>query len=243
MLSKFTLAAILVVAAEAVSQKRVKSTFGDIYEGLSEFDDSYVLNSGEEDFELLSDEEVGELLGKSKGKDLFVYGRAYDDFDSESGSFGEDTDFKDLRKEYRSDMPRYEKDTPLIQRFIDGREFVAEDVLESAEFGKREKDPREEKEEKEMREEKALKAEGPLMTKEERGLEREADRELRGEFRQVRKDYKDTRPTIADYLDEEASLYATDNEIDLGRKFFKANLWEDHELDFDTLRGDYKTGI
>ena len=58
MLSKFTLAAILVVAAEAVTQKRVKSTFGDIYQGLSDFDDSYMLNGGEEDFELLADEEV-----------------------------------------------------------------------------------------------------------------------------------------------------------------------------------------
>ena len=80
----------------------------------------------DDEFEMMSDDEVREMFGQGKGKgsstkNLYAYGRVFDDWDDEAG-WGED--FKRTAKEFKADMPRYEKDTPLIQRFIDGREFI-----------------------------------------------------------------------------------------------------------------------
>ena len=208
---KFAFVAILIAAlasAKHEEDRALKNKSADLlaaqsqlYESLLEFDGS-LLSRGEEDsdFELMFDEDARGMFGQGKGvnaKNLYAYGRAFDEYDEEAG-WGED--FKSQRKEYKSDMPRYEKDDPLIQRFIDGREFV-----EGADA------------EEDDGEEEVLKADTEK-EKAEREEKEKRDRELMAEFREARRDYKDTRPSRSEYLPEEAILFASENDIDTDGK-------------------------
>ena len=208
---KFAFAAILIAAiasAKKDDDKALKNKSADLlaaqsqlYDSLLEFDGSLSLR-GQEDsgFEMMSDDDARDMFGQGKGvsaKNLYAYGRAFDDYDEEAG-WGDD--FKSQRKEYKADMPDYEKDDPLIQRFIDGREFV-ESVAAEGDDG----------------EEDMLKADAEKEEAEKEGKEKR-DRELMAEFREARRDYKDTRPSRSDYLPEEATLFASENDIDMDGK-------------------------